>query len=304
MGVVLVLIAVVCLQAQSPAPAPDGGLALPAQRVGPNDLLAVSVYNTPELTRTVRVTPDGGIRLPMLKQPIVVAGLLPSEIEGAIADVLVKAGLVNDPYVTVSIAQYYSRPISVAGAVKLPVTFQAAGPLTLLEAITRAGGLSEHAGGEILLSSNVEGERLTQRIPVSALLAGSDPAYNVLLAGGEEVRVPEARKIFVVGNVRKPGAYKVQEGEITILKALALAEGLMPFAAKQAFLYRREANGSKNERTVELKKILNRQAPDEMLSPDDVLYIPDNSRRRLGLAALEKFLLFGSTAGATALVIR
>ena len=69
------------------------------------------------------------------------------------------------------------------------------------------------------------------------------------LYGGEEIRVPEAGKVFVVGNVKKPGAYPVQDvSDTTVLKMLALAEGLMPFAAKQAFIYRREAGTvSKNE---------------------------------------------------------
>jgi polysaccharide biosynthesis/export protein len=305
---VLLLLSALCLHGQAPAAVPGGdreGVALPAQKVGANDLLAISVYNSPELTRTVRVNPDGTIRLPMVKQAIPVKGLLPPEIEASISKALVDEGLVNEPYVTVSIAQYHSRPVSVAGAVKIPLTFQAAGPVTLLEAITRAGGLLPTAGPEILVSRNGGSEQMVQRIPVKLLLEGTDPTYNLSLAGGEEIRIPEAGKIYVVGNVKKPGAYPMQgEGETTILKALAMAEGLMPFAAKQAFLYRREATGSKNEKTVELKKILSRQAPDEPLTSDDVLYVPDNSGRRLGMAALEKLLLFGSTAGATALVVR
>lgn len=308
MIVVIWLLGLMCLRAQVTPPASLSAdfdrTALPAQKVGPNDLLAISVYNTPELTRTVRVSPEGNIRLPMLKQPVHVGGLLPEDIETALSGVLSSEGLVNEPFVTVTITQYYSRPISVAGAVRTPVTFQAAGPLRLLEAITRAGGLTSDAGNEILLSRRVDGVGITQRVPVKALLAGADPEYNVALTGGEEIRVPEAGKVFVVGNVKKPGAYAVQEGEITVLKALALAEGLTPYAAKQAYLYRREGSGVKNERSIELKKILNRQSPDEALLADDVLYIPDNSGRRLGIAALERVLLFGSTAGATALIIR
>ncbi|HYZ86864.1 MAG TPA: polysaccharide biosynthesis/export family protein [Bryobacteraceae bacterium] len=304
---ILLLLAAVCLHAQTPS-APnqsDALLALPAQKVGPNDLLSVSVYNTPELTRTVRVSPDGAIRLPMVKKPIPVAGLLPAEIEARVVEVLVQEQLVNEPFVTVNVAQYQSRPISVAGAVKMPVTFQATGPISLLEAITRAGGLAPNAGTEILLNRTSDEAGLVQRIPVKQLLEGSDSAYNLPLHGGEEIRVPEAGKIFVVGNVKKPGSYPMQgDGELTVLKALAMAEGLMPFAARRAYLYRREVNGSKNEKEIELKKILQREAPDQVLQAEDVLYVPDNSGKRLGIAALEKVLMFGTTAGATALVVR
>jgi polysaccharide export outer membrane protein len=95
----------------------------------------------------------------------------------------------------------------------------------------------------------------------------------------------------------------VQDGaESSVLKVLALAEGLAPLASKEAFIYRREASGSKNEILIPLSRIMERKAPDAILLANDVLYIPDNRGKRLGLAALEKLLMFGSTAGATALV--
>jgi protein involved in polysaccharide export with SLBB domain len=127
---------------------------------------------------------------------------------------------------------------------------------------------------------------------------------NLSLTGGEEIRVPEIGKVFVVGNVKKPGAYPLQSGsETSILKVIALAEGLLPFAAKEAYVYRREGgNGGKNEIPVELKKILDRKIPDTALLANDVLYVPDNNTKRLGTAALERLLMFGSTAGATALI--
>ena len=138
---------------------------------------------------------------------------------------------------------------------------------------------------------------------VKALIDAADPDANIKLSGGEEIRVPEAGKVFVVGNVKKPGAFTVQDGaETSVLKLLALAEGLTAFAGKQAFIYRREASGSKNEIPIELSKIMERKSPDATLLANDVLYIPDNHKRRLGMAVLEKLLMFGSTAGATALI--
>lgn len=281
---------------------------LPAQKIGLQDLIAIQVYDSPELTRTVRIGIDGMMRLPMLKEKIHAEGLMPNELEAAIAEALSREGLVVDPFVTVTVAEYASRPVSVAGAVKAPLTFQASAPVTLLEAITRAGGLTPEAGPEILISKTQPGPdgqpaSLIQRVPVKALIDVADPEVNLKLTGGEEVRVPEAGKIFVVGNVKKPGAFPVQDGsESSVLKMLALAEGLMPYAGRQAFIYRREASGSKNEIPIELSKIMDRKAADAPLLPNDILYIPDNHGKRLGMAALEKLLLFGSTAGATALI--
>src|SRR5262249_19200736 len=107
----------------------------------------------------------------------------------------------------------------------------------------------------------------------------------------------------VVGNVKRPGAFPVQDGsETSVLRLLAVAEGLAPFAGKQAYIYRREGAGSRNEIPIQLAQILQRPAPDVTLLAHDGLYIPDNHARRLGIAALEKILMFGSTAGATALI--
>ena len=80
--------------------------------------MPISVYDAPELTRTVRVGADGFMRLPMLKQRIKAEGLMPGELEAAIAAALVAEQLMVDPFVTVTIAEYNSRPISVAGAVR------------------------------------------------------------------------------------------------------------------------------------------------------------------------------------------
>ncbi|HXB66777.1 MAG TPA: polysaccharide biosynthesis/export family protein [Candidatus Acidoferrales bacterium] len=236
-----------------PAPMADGGANLPAQKVGPNDMIAISVYDSPEFTRMVRVGADGTMRLPMLKQRIKAEGLMPSDLEDRIAAALTAEGLIVDPFVTVTMAEYHSRPVSVMGAVRLPVTFQADSPVTLLDALAKAGGLSADAGSEILISRAQTGPdsaatTLVQRVQVKLLIDAADPESNVRLAGGEEIRVPEAGRIYIVGNVKKPGAFTLQNGsETTILKALALAEGLLPFAAKQAFIYRLEGGtGSKN----------------------------------------------------------
>jgi polysaccharide biosynthesis/export protein len=277
--------------------AESAGANLPAQPIGPTDLVAISVYGAPELTRTVRVGEDGLIRLPMLRERIDARGLLPAELEGRIAATLVGEGILVDPAVTVTIAEYHSRPISVAGAVKSPVTFQAVGKTTLLEAVTRAQGLTEDAGAEILVTRAAKGGQpgLTERIPRLKLIDAADPVWNVLLEGGEEVRVPQAGRIFVVGNVKKPGTFRVEEnGRTTLLKALAMAEGLAPYANKMAYVYRPVDGAARSEIVVELGKILNRKGEDVVLAPNDILYVPDNRSRRVTTSAIEKAIAFAT----------
>ena len=295
-------------QSNRAATIPEQGANLPAQAVGPNDLIAVSVYDAPELSRTIRIGTDGMIRLPMLKQLIKAEGLFPADLETAIAQALRDEQILVDPFVTVTIAEYHSRPISVSGAVRMPLVFQAEGPISLLDAIARAQGLAENAGPEVLVSRSQPGPdganvTLTRRITVRNLINDADPAVNIKLTGGEEIRVPEVAKIYVVGNIMRPGAYPVQNGsDTTVLQMLALSEGLSPFANKSAFIYRREANGSKNEIPVALDKILARKSPDVPLVANDIFYIPDNRGKRIGVRAIEAIVGFGTGAGSTALV--
>jgi len=284
---------------------------LPAQPIGPSDLLAISVYGAPELTRTVRVSAEGLIRLPKLRQKIDARGRMPAQVETLIAQALMEEEILVDPAVTVTIAEYHSRPISVAGAVKSPLTFQALGKTTLLEALTRAQGLSEDAGLEILLTRPAEagGAPLVERIPVKKLIDAADPLWNVTLAGGEEVRVPQAGRVFVAGNVKHPGAFRVDNGgETTVMKAVALAEGLAPFASRAAYIFRPGGGGAggENARTeisVELSKIMDRKSPDVALQANDILYIPDNRSRRATMNAIERAIGFAAGTASGALIL-
>jgi polysaccharide export outer membrane protein len=267
--------------------APSESANLPVEKLGPDDLLGISVYDSPELSRTVRVDADGNIRLPMMRQRIQAAGLFPYELEKSITTALINENILVNPVVTVSVVEYRSRPITVAGAVRSPVTFQATGTVTLLDAISRAGGVAENAGSSILVTRPAQNSSgtaapLTQRILVRSLLDGEDPSLNVKLDGGEQIRVPEAGRVFVAGNVKKPGVYAITDGpDSSVLKAIALSQGLDSFSAHTAYIYRSEAGmHGKNEIPIDLRGILNRKVPDPPLYADDMLYIPNSAGRR------------------------
>jgi len=288
-------------------PIPEAGANLPTQPIGANDLIAVTVYDAPELSRTIRVGADGFIRLPMLKQRIKADGLYPANLESAIAEALKGEEYYADPFVTVTIAEYHSRPITVSGAVKLPLEFQASSPTPLLEAISRAGGLSDSAGPEVLVSQmqpGPDGKPIPsiRHIPVHGLINEANADLNFMLTGGEQILVPEAAKIYVMGSVKKPDAFKVQgSSEISIMQILALSEGLAPYAGKTAYIYRPDGAGGRTIISVPLSKILERKAPDVPLLANDIFYVPDSKGKRIALTTLDKLVPLGGAA-ATALV--
>jgi polysaccharide export outer membrane protein len=311
----------ITLTAQQPAQAGRGAepantatesANLPVEKLGPDDLIGVAVYDSPELSRTIRVDAEGNIRLPMVRQRISVTGLYPYQLESAITDALIQENVLVHPVVTVSVVEYRSRPITVAGAVRSPTTFQATGTVTLLDAISRAGGIADNAGGTILVTHPApktpnQQATLIERIAVRALLSGDDPGLNMRLEGGEEIRVPEAGRVFVAGNVKHPGAYAITDGpESSVLKALALSEGLNSFSTHTAYIYRQEGGpGGKSEIPIDLKKILNRQAPDVPLFANDMLYVPSSAGKHGTALVLERTLAVGvGLAGILLLALR
>ena len=170
----------------------------------------------------------------------------------------------------------------------------------MLEAISRAGGLADNAGSDILVThapadANDKSAALTERIPARALFNTENQALNLKLQGGEDIRVPEAGRIFVAGNVKHPGVFPITDGsESSVLKALALSEGLESFTGHKAYIYRIEGNGSgKNEIPIDVKKILARKSPDVPLYANDMLYIPNRS----GMQASAKALAIAAGVG-------
>ena len=135
-------------------------------------------------------------------------------------------------------------------------------------------------------------------------MVDADPALNIRLVGGEEIRVPPTGKVYVVGNVRKPGIYPIQQGnQSTVFEMIAMSEGLAPYWKKQAYIYRREGGkDGRNEIQVDLAKIMDRKGMDIILQANDILYIPDNKGQRLTNTIIERIGGFGTATGPGSLV--
>ena len=287
----------------------EKGISLPDETLGPDDLLELSVSYCPELSQNFRVSPDGILHLPLLHKPLPVAGLNAIEVANAIQPQLTEQPVLVDPVVNVSGLEYRRRPGSVVGAVNHPLTFQVIGRTTLLDAIAKAGGLSPTAGASIVINHRTRsaggiGDHSTQVVPVSTLMDASSPALNLELQGGEEIRIPEASKIFVAGDVRRPGMYAMQtDSGTTVIKALALSEGLGPYASGTAYIYRLGKPGTeRTEVQVPLSRIMARKDQDVKLMADDILYIPENGKKRMTSSVLNRMAGFSENT-ATGLLV-
>lgn len=246
--------------------------------VGAGDLIYVTVTGSPEFTRSYRVSIDGDISIPLVPKPVSVMGLTPTALANAVSDALIRARILVAPIVSAAVLEYKSRQVTVAGAVNTPVIIQATGTLKLLDAIARAHGIAPDAGAEVVVSTidKATGTSKSTSIPIKDLLSGEDQNLNIALHGGEDVRVPEAAKLFVTGNVKLPGLYRINDAEgSSVLRALALSQGTLPNSTKQAYVYRM-VEGAKQRQEIEvpLQDILHRKAADVPLQANDILYVP------------------------------
>jgi protein involved in polysaccharide export with SLBB domain len=120
--------------------------------IGSGDLLGISVFDVPELTRDVRVSQSGQISIPLVPVRLQMTGLTESQAEQKIAEVLEATGLVSHPEVGVMVREHKSKPITIVGAVVHPMVYEADRIVTLLEALAEAGGVSPDAGDTVIVT--------------------------------------------------------------------------------------------------------------------------------------------------------
>ncbi len=121
-------------------------------QIGPGDLLSVEVFDVEELTRDTRVSQAGTIALPLVPVRLHVAGLTEVQAERKLAEVLEANGLVTHPQVSVTVKEKKSKPITIVGAVNHPIVYQADRSITLLEALSEAGGIANDAGNTVIVT--------------------------------------------------------------------------------------------------------------------------------------------------------
>jgi polysaccharide biosynthesis/export protein len=260
----------------------------PELLIGAGDLLEVSLYGMPDFKIDVRVNSGGEISLPMVGT-MPVAGLSVEQAETLIAHKLSEKGLFNDPHVTVFEKEYATQGISVLGEVQKPGIYPLLGSRKLYDVISAAGGTTPKAGRYALVTRRNDPQHPVQ-VP---LLTGAADAMqnNVVVEPGDTILVSKAGVVYVVGDVHMPGGYIMENGnDITVMKAIALAQGTNPNAALNAArLIRKTPEGPKDV-PLDLKKIMAAKAPDPQLQPDDVVFVPNSAGKSAAKRGAEAVL--------------
>lgn len=160
----------------------------PAYRIGPQDVLKIDVWREDQLTRTVPVRPDGKITLPLLND-VQAVGMTPMQLAGVISDGLKK--YINSPQVTVSVTEINSRRVYVTGEVTRPGAFPLLPDMTVLQALTSAGGFTQFARIKSIYVLRMEGkQQVKHAFNYKDVISGKQAEDNIQLHPGDTVVVP------------------------------------------------------------------------------------------------------------------
>jgi polysaccharide export outer membrane protein len=260
-------------------------------RIGPGDLLTISILNRPKISSDgIRVDGRGMIQMPLIDGDIQAACRTESELAKDIAAHYVE--YLKNPNVRVFVKEYQSQPVAVIGAVTTPGRFQLQRRVRLLELLSFAGGPAERAGTnvQIIHASGVSCYEPEAAVPPSdissfdsynlnELLSGDDKS-NPYLQSGDIVSLPAADQAFVVGNVFRPSAIPLKE-PVRVSQAIAMAGGTLPATKSDQIRIIRQVSKTKTKQViqVDLKAITQRHAEDIVLQANDIVDVPSSGTK-------------------------
>lgn len=260
-------------------------------RIGYQDRITIQVYNKPNLTQTVDVNPNGTINLFRLPEPVVAVCKTEGELASDIADAYRKDYLRN-PEVKVIVAEQRSQAFAVIGAVEKPAQYLVNKRIRLLELLALAGGPSREAGSRLILArtgststckdgtnSDAAADVLYTDYKIKDVL---ETRVNPEVHPGDIISVLEADSVYVYGNVVRQGQVKFKE-PITLMQAIASAEGLKPAAKKDKIRVLRQKPGvlEKEELFFDLGKISKQEANDPFLEPNDIVAVSEDAAKSI-----------------------
>jgi polysaccharide export outer membrane protein len=271
--------------AAQPLAGPLSGQPMAAP-IGPGDSLDISEFHTPEFHSVVRVSTAGKVTLPMV-QEVHVGGLDEQGVARVIEAALMAEGMLLHPEVSVMVVAYSGQDVSVLGEVARPGVYPYTLHHRLLDLISAASGLAPNAGRLVNIF-----HRDDPKTPHPVVLdpSGTDIAadHNPELSPGDTVQVSRAGLVYVIGDVVRPGGFPVDPAQgLTVVQALSLAWGTSQNAATGRALLISEQKGGRTLTTLNLKRMIRGQEPDQPVRDRDILFVPDSMAKNLWNKALE-----------------
>ena len=248
-------------------------------KIGPRDLLELTVIGFEDVNKRYRVSEEGKINLPYLGD-VEVEGLTRGELEKKLIQLLQEQNYMQTPQVSVLIVEFQSKRVYLLGAVGTTGPYELLGRLTLLKLLSQAGGLTPEAGNEIIITRQLPGGSKTSlKISVEDLILKGDPSLDVPLQPDDIINIPVDKTvlIYITGQVRTPGVLQVRKSTMpTLLRAIAQAGGFADRASKGGVVIKRTNEAGKEiEIKVDVGDIMKGKRKDVLLQEGDIVIVPE-----------------------------
>ncbi len=267
--------------AQAAPVAPGTQAMVPAEgnapliQIGAGDLLNVIVFETPELSASVRVNQDGDANLPVLGR-VHVAGLSANDASRVIEQAYKSHGLLIDPHVSVFVSEYASQGASILGEVRSPGVYPTLGSRRLMDMLSLAGGVAPTAGKVASIIHQGDPSHPVQ-IALQPTPASMHAQVNPVIQPGDTIVVAKSGVVYVIGDVLRPGGILVDNNErLSVIEALSLAGGMNKTAALSKTRIIRKLPTGREEVDLDLKHILYGKQADVLISDGDILFVPSS----------------------------
>jgi polysaccharide export outer membrane protein len=273
-------------------PASSAGLGFGPIRAG--DIVEVQVFDAPEYSISMPVSPAGEIAIPYAGL-FHIEGMTSIEAAKAIRQLFEEQQILRDPRVIVT-TQQFGYSVTVMGEVRSPGIYPLAGRKRLVDMLTEAGGVTDRAGHviEIFAAGSMKDPQTVLWDPT---LRENNNA-ELQLKTGETVLVSRCGVVYVGGNVGRPGAYPLCDSNHTTLsEVIALAQGAKPSSYSQrTLLLRTSGSGTRVVQTVKLEDVLRGRKMDITMQPDDILFVPPSALKAASKLALTSAIGFATQA--------
>jgi polysaccharide export outer membrane protein len=267
----------------------------PPLKIGPGDLIQVTMFENPDLSGSYRVDQNGEVTL-LLVGHVRLAGLTADEAGSLIDKRYVAEQILSEAgaRATVFIAEYASQGITVSGEVKMPGVYPALGVRKLQDLMVAAGGILPAASSKVIVTRK---DDPSHPITVDYNPEALKPVIpDLQIFPGDSILVPSAGIIYVVGNVERSGAYELNgRNQLTVEEAFALAGGSSHSPdLKHVQLVRTLDDGRKEAIIIPVSLILKGRAPDVALKDGDILYVPTNNAKLATMQAINDMVSLGT----------
>lgn len=265
--VALLHVSAAAAQTTAVLPSPARTSAPVEYRLGPGDVVRITVYQNPDLTVEARITEGGSLSFPLLGS-VNLGGRTVGAAEQLIADGLRNGNFVRQPQVTVTVLQVRAHQASVIGQVNRPGRYALEqAEMRLSDLLAIAGGVAVGGSDLVVLTGTRAGQSLRLEVDLPMLFAAGGREQDPLVQNGDVIWVDRQPLIYIYGEVQRPGAMRL-ERDMTLMQALATGGGLTPRGTERGIRVHRKADDGK-------VRVL-QPGMDDKLQDGDVVYVRES----------------------------